>query len=225
MNTPPEQLIVSLHIPKTGGTTFGAILEQTFPGQVAYLYKAHNRRTHPLLRGGAKSLDAELLRRVEEDGARVVHGHGAFSTYAAALPDPSRYWTWLRDPVERVISSYFYHLGRSASDDVPDPGRAKVEGLSLEAYARERRYRNQQSRILAGAPLEALGFVGVTERFEESLSLLGFDAALAKRSRNVNHERPAISDALRRQIAEWNSEDLHLHARANALLDRRLAER
>jgi hypothetical protein len=222
---PPERLIVSLHIPKTGGTSFAAVLEQAFPGRVAYFYKAHNRRTHPRLRGGERSLTSALIAELEAEGVRVLHGHGAFKTYAAAVPEPRRYWTWVRDPVERVISSYFYHRKRQDDPRTADKGPAKAEGLSLEQFARTPANRNLQSRILAGAPVESLGFVGVTEQYERSLARIGLDPVLLSRSKNVNRARPETGEDVRALIAELNSDDADLYRRALELLEARLTQR
>ncbi|HEX8231809.1 MAG TPA: hypothetical protein VF559_00485 [Caulobacteraceae bacterium] len=208
------RLVVSLHIPKTGGTSFAAVLERAFPGQVAYFYKAHNRRTHSLLRERGRALDPQVIDELEAAGVCVLHGHGAFSTYAPAVPEPGRYWTWLREPIDRVVSSYHYHRRRQEQPETAGRGPAKAEGVTLSEFARERANRNQQSRILAGAALESLGFVGVTERFDESLARLGLPSAALPKAKNVNRKRPEATPEERRLIAELNAEDMALYERA-----------
>lgn len=214
MTDPPERIIVSLHIPKTGGTSFATVLERAFPGQVAYFYKAHNRRTHPLLREHGRALDSSVIAEMEAEGVRFLHGHGAFSTYAPAMPDPARYWTWLRDPVDRVVSSYHYHRKRQEQPETAGRGPDKVAGRDLAGFARALVNRNQQSRILAGAPIEALGFVGITERFDQSLARLGLTSDALPRAKNVNRKRPDATLEERRLIAELNAADVALYEQA-----------
>lgn len=217
----PQRLIVSLHIPKTGGTSFAAVLQRAFPGQVAYLYKPYHPRTHPLLRERGKTLEPTVLARLEADGVRVLHGHGALSLYAEAAPDLGRVWTWLRDPVERVISSYFYQSSRSERAGSRPEMRDRVVGRSLADYARMPANRNLQSRILGPIQVDSLGFVGITEMFDESLALLGLSRDRTK-MRNINNRRPEVSEADRELIAHLNQADIALYAQAVDLHNARI---
>jgi hypothetical protein len=220
----PERLIVSLHIPKTGGTSFGAVLEQAYPGGVAFFYRPTNRLTHPLLRDRDRLGDPALLAELEASGIRVMHGHAQAEWFRDAIPDPARYWTWLRDPVERVISAYFYLQERvtkqpSLPDGQPTPDR--VRGRSLKQFAKRLQHRNLQSRALGGFELEKMGFVGITEKFDESIAILGLPPLDTALTRNVNRDRPVVDDELRRLIRRVNHEDVALYERALELHETR----
>ena len=225
----PQRLIVSLHIPKTGGTSFGAVMEQAWPGGVAYFYRPGNRLTHPLLRDRDRLGDADLLAELEATGIRVMHGHAPADWFRDAVPDPSRYWTWVRDPVERVISAYYYLQGRArrlATREDQGNGEAprdRVRGKTLEQFAKRRQHRNMQTRALAGFALPDMGFVGITERFDESLAILGLPALENAGPKNVNKARPEIDPAIRRLIRRFNDEDIALYERALDLHERRRA--
>jgi hypothetical protein len=220
----PERLIVSLHIPKTGGTSFGAVLERAYPGGVAYFYRPTNRLTHPLLKDRARLGDPALLAELEDSGIRVMHGHAPADWFRAAIPDPARYWTWLRDPVERVISAYYYlqeRATRQARQPGGEPPRDRVRGRTLEQFASRRQHRNLQSRALAGFELDQMGFVGITERFDESIAILGLPPLDAGRTRNVNKARPEVDDEVRRLIWRVNDQDVALYERALELHEAR----
>jgi hypothetical protein len=217
-----QRLIISLHIPKTGGTSFSDVLERAYPGQVAFFYRDKNKLTHPKLRDHARLRDPELLTELAADGIRVIHGHAPGGWLLKAAPDQRQYWTWVRDPVERVISAYYYLVQRGQRGR-DRPGAEKVAGRTLEQYARTAQNQNIQSRVLNGMDLSRMGFVGVTERFDESLAMLGLSQHLPPKPRNRNKTKPEVDPALKRLIAELNARDIALYEEAVRLFDQRKA--
>lgn len=218
----PQHLIVSLHIPKTGGTSFSDVLERAYPGQVAFFYREKNKLTHPKLADHARLRDPALLSEIENDGIKVIHGHAPGRWFLKSIQDQGRFWTWVRDPVERVISAYYYLVQRGQRDRAR-PGAAKVEGRTLEEYALIEQNQNIQSRMLTGLDLDQLGFVGVTERFDESLAMLGLSQHVLPKPRNRNKKKAEVDPALKTLIAELNAEDVALYEQAVRIFERRLA--
>ena len=186
-------LIAYVHVMKTGGQTMCDILRQSFPGRHCDLQA----------RGVATAEDLRFARRFYP-GLLSVAGHGVVPLGdLAAACDSIRYFVFLRDPVERCVSHYQYR-------------RNKDETSDFESWVVK--HANYQTRFLlrtsnsgetwpvadAGRAIEAIdrhvGFVGLQERFDESLVLFGRwlgDPALdvAYRARNV-----ASSSAIRGQI-------------------------
>lgn len=215
----PQRLIVSLHIPKTAGTSFSDVLQRAYPDQVAFFYRENNKLTHPKLKDRNRLRDPELLKELEDDGIRIIHGHAPGRWFLRSIRDQKRYWTWLRDPVERVISAYYYQLqrkaiGRDVKDDI---------GGTLEQYARSEDNQNGQSRVLTGLDLSKMGFVGITERFDESLALLGFEEHQPNKPRRRNKTKPEVDPALKALIAELNAADIALYQQAVRLFEARRA--
>lgn len=220
----PQHLIVSLHIPKTGGTSFSDVLERAYPDQVAFFYRANNKLTHAKLKDHARLREPELLMELETDGIKVIHGHAPGRWFLRSIPDQSRFWTWVRDPVERVISAYFYLVQRRERGS-DRPGVAKVAGRTLEEYAREESNQNIQSRVLAGMDLSKFGFIGVTERFDESLAMLGLQEHVLPKPRNRNKKKAEVDPELKKLIGELNAADVALYEEAVRLFEGRLAAR
>jgi hypothetical protein len=174
--TPPEgDLLVFLHLPKTGGSTVVRILEREYGRDaVLGLYDAVD------LAGGLTEDDLA--------GARVIVGHFPFGV-VARLPRPATYMTFLRDPVERVVSHY--RFARRHPDHYLHE-LASTQGLA--DYVRacgEAEPNNDQTRLLAGdgsssgdggsSPellaraklnLERHAAVGLTEAFDASLVVM-----------------------------------------------------
>ncbi len=123
-----------------------------------------------------------LAGRVAQPAAQrdwqVLCGHFQLSRYAAQFA-PWELTVFVRHPHEQVISHWEH--------------RKRVQGYtgSLEEFALSASGTGQQSRMLNGIPVQLLGFVGVTNRYEDSLelfrSLYPIDAQ--PQQLNVNPER------------------------------------
>lgn|GEM_PF-729476 len=221
---------IFVHLPKTAGSTLLQIIErEVAPDPVLRLYGQNQR----LLRELAARSEAE--RR----DVRAVSGHMGFGI-DTMLPGPSVYLTLLRDPVDRIVSHYFYLQSRP---DGPDHAAALQGVTSLEEYVESSAlsplFHNGQCRLLGSdvaAPVvpadrETLRratavlarpdvLVGFQDRFEESLALfrrsLGWGYP-AYRNENVATTRPALGDlppSTVELIRDRNALDVELYEHA-----------
>jgi hypothetical protein len=227
-----------VHIPKTAGTTFLAILRENFPGGVGSVGNAFKGN------GGFDTGPMWRLRDAPVQRTRDMHvlsGHLPFAV-RDVLPVDTRYITFLRDPVERTLSQYYGLLKLSRRNPLPGDG-------SLAAVLAEGNiiYDNLQTRMLAGdeEPVAEVGdetlerarenlrgaftAFGLVERFDESLAL--FKRALDLRSityvqqRTTTRPRGAeVPDELIRLAKEANHYDDQLYAWARELFEQRVAE-
>lgn len=219
---PKNDLIVSLHIPKTAGTYFGSILKSTHGEACALYYGAGSERTHPILRG-CRPLDitADHLNRLAESGVKVLHGHLRARYLAGVLPDPRNYYVILREPIEQTISHYYYQLAAS-----PESRIAKIiqtEGLPLERFTSIAEIKNYQSSFIKPFALEDFGFVGVTELMRDMLPLLGLKDR--GRKSNVNPDKPLAGLTARQALAADLTVDLGLYSQALEMALRQLGTR
>ena len=237
-----------LHIPKTAGTTLKACIYEHYavpaPGGgwfrdgIYYFpygfHKAQRPRFTPRVRAA-----------LERDDLRAAVGHFWYGAHEL-IPRPAFYVTLLRDPVDRVVSLYHHILGKE--DELYHDAIAS-RGASLEEFVVEfgcREVDNDQTRRIAGVEpaygkctprtlerakrnlRERFAFVGVTERFDESVialqRLLGWPylfyfPELVSRTRPP---RSALAPATVALISERNEYDLALYEYAHRLLDERI---
>jgi hypothetical protein len=227
--------VVFVHVPKTGGMTLASILARQFRAAAAYQLEGPLTAARQELR----RLPLERLRNL-----RLVGGHVPFGLHEC-LPRPARYVTLLRDPVERLVSVYYY--GRLRPEwpihrQIHDRGWTLDDFIASDAAAE---FHNQQTRMLAGgdglddAPgaleraLEHLGqhfpFAGLMERFDESVLLyrevLGW-GAVHYRPENINRGRPRgpqIPAATAAAIERRNALDRALYEAAKPRFEAALA--
>jgi hypothetical protein len=177
----------------------------------------------------------------------VFTGHMPFGLHQLMAREAT-YITILRKPVERVISEYFYRIGRKTH---PLEDR-KIKGLSLRDYVEKLPYNNVQTKLLAGGNpgydfmagtcspamletakrnlTERFSLVGLTERFDETLALCkiifgwNLERYAALRVTPAKPNEKAISADLRELIAERNRFDMELYQYAAQLFAQTLDE-
>jgi hypothetical protein len=206
-----------VHIPKTAGTSFRLAVEEAFPDRVMFDYGPKSERTSEEVRHlvhGERDLkrlsDLLLERRIV-----MLVGHVEYSRYADIFP-PERVVAFVREPVARLVSEW-QHLKRNYG----------FTGSLLD-FGGKQRSRDAQTRVLRGAPLREMGFLGITERYAESLDAFsrkfGFELRELKRNARPVHEpAPELSASELDQLREWNERDLRLYQRAIESFERHSA--
>jgi hypothetical protein len=225
---------IFLHIPKTAGTTLNHIMERHYPPHQIFSF------------GPVDGVEAFTELPLKQRHAfRLVRGHMPFGLHAYARP-PYRYFTMLRNPVERIIS-YYYFMLEQPEHYLYKPLHENKMGLeAFVASGWSTMAENAQTRMLSGVYHGPPGFgelgetvlaaakrnlreqfvtVGLTERFDESLLLLrrhlSWDKIYYQRQ-NVTRKRPSrrqISAETLQIIRAHNQLDLELYDYARALMD------
>jgi hypothetical protein len=240
-----EPTIIFLHIGKTGGSSLRTILRRQFRRDEILEFRAPPPAEGRLRRERGLEIFAALP-EATRDRARLVMGHAPFGVHAF-IPRPSTYVTMLRDPMKLVVSLYHY-IRRTPKHELH--ARLMSEGLSLEAFVTSGmspETDNSQVRAIAGdtgTPFGACGpemletakanleerfaVVGITERFDESLVLLGHAfgwTRLHYLKANVApaQDRTAPSPEAIGSISAQNSLDIELYEWATDRFDRQIA--
>lgn len=223
-----ENTVIFIHIPRTAGVSLDAILERQYnPAKIYSLYSQ-------------EKLD-EFNKLSEKKKANIQLLNGHFMSYGIheRLPNPSTYITMMREPIDRVISHYYF-VRRSPNHYLHETVMSK--NMSLQEYVGSElsiEINNGQTRLLAGLkenPGIGIGrgfpemlnrakqnidnnfsVVGLTEEFEKSLILfkksLGWSETFyLKRNETKNRKTvKEVSENIINIIGEYNEMDIELY--------------
>ncbi len=214
-----------LHIPKTAGTTLNNILDENFTrSRILDLYTEDQHRA-------LKEITYDEIEKHD-----LVRGHVFIADYADILdgPVPFQVFTYLRDPVERVLSEYRF-LKRWPKSHLYT--YLNTHDVSLHEYVtsdcRELKHRgrnnmvNSLSGVKAGSEEERVErawhhlnerFVcfGLLEQFDESLLMLkrvmGLQSVFYEKQNVSAHsvDKPVTKEEFD-MICECNQMDLKLY--------------
>lgn len=234
-NNMPHPLFF-LHIPKTAGTTLNNILDDNLSREnILDLYKEEQQQ----------KLNEMTYDQISEYA--LVRGHVFIGDFGKLLdgPVPFRVFTFLRNPVDRVISEYFFLKTWPKSHLY---GYMNKQNVSLTEYVTsttpQLRQRGRNGMVnslsgIGGATIEErlelawyhmkerFVFFGILERFNESLLMLkrtiGLERTFYEKQnvRDKSSNRTATPGELE-IIREHNQADIQLYDRALNEFDNRL---
>lgn len=215
--TMSRPLLLFLHIPKTAGSTLMQIIERQYSPEAILI------QHQPTIHQALGALPSGAIDRFE-----VAMGHLWFGVHAL-VPRAATYITVLRDPIERVISHYYF-VQQHPEHYLHGVSR----GMSLEEYVTSgcsNELANDQTRLLAGGaidtPSEMLAIakqnlerhfavVGLTEEFDQSLLLMqrcfGWRSPFYLKRNVTRHPSKAqLPAATLRVVEQHNQLDLELY--------------
>jgi len=210
-----------VHVPKTAGTSLTQAALQAF-GEDGCEFDYGVGNPHTTARVAELSHQANdlfrLRERLQQDQVAMLAGHVPLPRYAPLFP-ATRIVSFLREPLAQLLSHHA-HINR---EQTPRP---------FEEFMRRPQGAGLQARMLTNVPLEALGVIGITERYDDSLRVLNASLGLHLQPQqlNQNPQRESVTQPLYElppgqaaQVDALLRDERQLYARANRLLDSRLA--
>jgi len=211
--------IIFIHIPKTAGTTIFKLIERNYSPDEIIKFKKNIFKKYP------DKEPASVLSEMIQPSTKVLIGHCNYRDLSLVLKqNPNvKLVTFLRDPVDRVISNFKFFRKRILT------GKAKKKQLQrvhepLMTYARRPGSINRMTKILKGVNLEDLYFIGIFETLENDIQELFLSLNLEIES--IPHENKnsiietsdiTISSSDIQQLKSLNHQDILLYNKARQL--------
>lgn len=216
-------LLISVHLPKTAGSSFRASLKLHFGDSMALDYADRPLNHPPLIRNAiALKGSIQALRSNHSNDASIacVHGHFMPVKYRwLRTPERKKFAVWLRDPIERLASHYCYWL-KDYNSETAGSLRVRVveEAWSLERFCFSKEMQNLYCKFFWGFPISRFNFVGITENYESDLSYFStsvLGSPLSVEVSNVNPQKTGgyyIEDKnLRSRLEHFHKKDMQLY--------------
>lgn len=220
----PKKPFLFVHVPKTAGSTLSSVFKR-------------NERPSRFLHTWAQPHLYDMPKVAAKD---TVFGHFRYGLHFYFRRNCT-YMTVLREPVDRVVSHYYFHIQHKK-----DPGHAFAMNHTFEEWVRESPSgNNEQTRMISGIRSEfnitrktldmakhhlmEMAVVGLTEKYQETLMLLKYIAGfniVKYRAINKGVKRPKTADVSKKTIElikKHNWADLELYDLAKEIYDAQVA--
>ena len=211
--------IFFVHIPKTAGTSFRLGAEKSFGNsRVWYDYGAQAKETSNIVRSyiyedspDVWGLGAELY----SNNIAMLSGHVAVQKFVSLLGIENTI-TFVRDPLQRMVSEYQHFVRHYGYEN------------SFRTFYSRPVMHNRIDKIFRGVDPEAIGFIGLTERYNDSLEIFNaryrasvprLEANQGKAGVDLLHD---IAEEDIKELKKLNRRDLSLYEKCRVLFETRL---
>jgi hypothetical protein len=206
-----DQTIIFLHIPKTAGSTFKSIIKKNYKKKEIYeLYSPNTKASLEKLK---------IMSDDEKRKIKIICGHVGYGIHRY-LPQRCLYVTFLRDPVQRIVSHYYFVLAKphhrlhqeivskrmSLKDHVSRPitnavlnDQTRHIGANYPWIPRNKLEDTTRTMLnKAKKRCNHFSVIGLTERFDETLLLLKKEFAW----KNIFYLRENVSKKPKQKLHE-----------------------
>jgi len=177
-----KKIPIFLHIPKTGGTTVRDIINRQ--------YKSSQIFTIATLKESEEFQEENIISALKE--IKIIRGHLKYGFHTNINIEPA-YFTILRNPVERVLSTYYYVLSNKNNPQNLSTSSKRMSIYQFIESGINPFLMNGQTQLLAGLTTDVYDptfhseelyqiaktnlennfiFVGLTEMFDETMVLI-----------------------------------------------------
>lgn len=202
--------LISVHIPKCAGVSFRTLLEAIYePYEILYDYK-----------------NSKATEDISDEDIKVIHGHFALDKYNISN---AKKMTWIREPVSRIVSNYYYYLYFDPKDDTVNDELHKFvyeKKPSLQEFSRMDWIINHMSKsIFRNIRPKDLFFVGIVERMREDTEYLiktmnwpktkiGTFNTTTELNKNYLQQKNNIPKKILDEIRDLNQDDMAIYKEA-----------
>jgi hypothetical protein len=204
-----------IHIPKTAGTSFRSALEEEF--EIIKDYGNHSNNTSAVIQCNSyDNNDLFLLKQhLWDKNNFCITGHTHLVKYVDFVPIENTI-TFVREPIEQLLSHYNHYVSYHGFEE------------GLDEFLDKPFAKNFQSKFIQAIPLGLIGYVGLTEQYDECLALINKQYSLSIKPRKVNvsenkqYTPTTLESVLTEKFLKNNKQDVAMYEEAKFLHAQRL---
>ncbi len=222
-------MIISVHTPKAGGMSFRTLLERHFGDSILLDYNDYPINTASETRNAKAEKDRTKTKLLYGLGlkyknTKCIHGHFIPYKYSGLYGKKNvQFVTWLRDPLERLASHYYFWKRNYNAKTTPGVLHRRIveEKWSFEKFCFSPEMQNTYTQFLWKFPIDHFNFVGITEHFNTDISFfaktfLGLDKFDIP-SENKNPSKPInyfTDKGMRKELEVFHAKDYEIYHKA-----------
>ncbi len=148
--------LLSIHVPRSGTSAFKKLLQKLY-GKSAIMYAYDEAKLEAIREGKKLAMNTRVL-------------HGPFPASQALknqFPD-AKLITWLRDPVQRVISHYYYWKDIPPHGN-PDHDLFLTRTYTIEEFVEEFSIHLQVMSLFQSFEVSDFDFIGIAENYSSEI--------------------------------------------------------
>lgn len=204
--------LISVHIPKTAGSSFHAVLKAHYGWRLKHIQKQED----------IAIWSTGKPYKSNKPFVQAIHGHIRPHENWKSFYPQAKWVCWLRDPAERVLSAY-YHLQKTQSLGDRNQTLFAKKQPTLHQFLADEDFQpviQVYERFLGNFTPKDFAFIGRTEHFEDDLqhfAKLIHLPKLAPQMQNVGLNKPAADIGMLREISatlvrEYEIYNSYIHA-------------
>ena len=212
-------MLIFVHIPKTAGTSFKNILRLAYKNSEIIVIDSDNWHKAGMYNEVNRSgLPGSVQIKPGKD-VKCIVGHFNADRFMDMYPDAT-YITWLRDPIQRLISQHNYYMRLGTRYGEINNTQRKYDLIDLKTYCTHPRNLNSMKQQI-NIPLSKFKFIGIVEKYDEEVvrfkKITGIDLNNTLEHLNVNplkknvNEAYTIDEDLKQTLIKLHSEDYELY--------------
>jgi hypothetical protein len=213
-------VLIFVHIPKTAGTSFKGLLSKIYtPSETVVIdsvgwYRDKNFSTITNRAGlpGAQKVQPN-------SNVKCITGHFNADSFIELYPDAT-YITWVRDPIQRLLSHYNYYLRSGHYYGQLTTEKRSYDIIDFDMYSTHTQNINLMSLQL-NIPLSKFKFIGIVEKYDQEIErfkkTLGINLINDYNYANINPEKKtvkekySINDPQKEKLMSLHAEDFKLY--------------
>ncbi|WP_169334103.1 sulfotransferase family 2 domain-containing protein [Psychroflexus tropicus] len=222
-------------MPKAGGTSFKFFLKENFRDQLYLDYTDYPDHLNE------KQINDKLKKYnncfynlkpyyFNLKNKSIFHGHFLAAKYKCYLAKENAcFITWLRDPIERLVSHYYYWLKTYNKErSLALHKRVVEEKWSLEKFCFSKEMKNLYSKFLIDFDIKNFDFIGIVEKYDEDFIYFNNfiskikNPTLPDLNKTVKPEKNHFDNDIKGQLKQFHKKDYEIYDYALRMRKKRI---